>query len=52
MIIWDLLSDPEPRFHDLGVDFYDNRLGPERTKRKYIRQLKTLGYKVTLEPAA
>jgi len=52
VIIWHLLSDPASRFHDLGPDFYDNRLGPERTKRNHIRQLEALGYKVTLEPAA
>lgn len=52
IIIWHLLSDPPSRFHDLGPDFYDNRLGPERTKRNHVRQLEALGYKVTLEPAA
>jgi len=52
VIIWHLLSDPEARFHDLGSDFYDNRIGPERKKRNHIRQLEALGYKVTLEPAA
>jgi len=52
VIIWHLLSDPAARFHDLGPDFYDNRLGPDRTKRNHIRQLEALGYKVTLEPAA
>ena len=52
VIIWRLLSDPEARFHDLGPDFYDNRIGPERKKRNPIRQLEALGYKVTLEPAA
>ncbi len=52
VIIWHLLSDPEAHFHDLGPDFYDNRLGPERIKRNHIRQLEALGYQVTLEPAA
>jgi len=52
MIVWHLLSDPEARFHDLGPDFYDNRIGPERKKRNHIRQLEALGYKVTLEPTA
>jgi transposase len=52
VIIWHLLSDPEARFHDLGPDFYDTRIGPERKKRNHIRQLEALGYKVTLEPAA
>ena len=51
-IIWHLLSDPASRFHDLGPDFYDNRLGPERTKRNHIGHLEALGYRVTLEPAA
>jgi transposase len=52
VIIWHLLSDPDARFHDLGSDFYDNRIGPERKKRNHIRQLEALGYKVTLQPAA
>jgi transposase len=52
VIVWHLLSDPEARYHDLGADFYDNRIGPERKKRTHIRQLEALGYKVTLEPAA
>jgi transposase len=52
VIIWHLLSDENARYHDLGPDFYDNRIGPERIKRNHIRQLEALGYKVTLEPAA
>lgn len=52
VVTWHLLADPDARFHDLGHDFYDNRIGPERKKRNHIRQLEALGYKVTLEPAA
>jgi transposase len=52
VIVWYLLADPTARFHDLGADFYDTRLGPERAKRNHIRQLEALGYKVILEPAA
>jgi transposase len=52
VIVWHLLSDPEARYHDLGADFYDNRIGPERKKRTHVRHLEALGYKVTLEPAA
>jgi len=52
IIIWHLLSNPEARFVDLGPDFYDTRIGPERKKRNHIRQLEALGYKVTLEPTA
>jgi transposase len=52
VIIWHVLSDPGTRYHDLGPDFYDTRIGPDRKKRNHIRQLEALGYKVTLEPAA
>lgn len=52
VVIWHLLSDDQAHFHDLGSDFYDNRIGPERLKRNHIRQLEALGFKVTLEPAA
>ncbi|MGE3835928.1 MAG: transposase, partial [Acidimicrobiia bacterium] len=52
VIVWHLLSDPDTRYHDLGSDFHDNRIGPERKKRAHIRQLEALGFKVTLEPVA
>ena len=52
VIVWHLLSSPETRYHDLGADFYDNRIGPERKKRNHIHQLEAMGYKVTVEPAA
>jgi transposase len=52
VIVWHLLSDPQERYHDLGADFYDNRLSPQRKTRAHVRQLEALGYKVTLEPAA
>jgi transposase len=52
VIIWHLLADPDARFHDLGSDFYDTRIDPERRKRSHIRQLQALGYTITIEPAA
>ena len=52
VIIWHLLNDPDARYADLGSDFYDTRINPERRKRNHIRQLEALGYTVTLEPAA
>ncbi len=52
VIIWHLLSDPDTRYADLGPDFFDTRVRPERRMRNHIRQLEALGYKVTLEPAA
>jgi len=52
VIVWHLLSDPDARYHDLGSDFFDKRINPERRKRAHIHQLEALGYKVTVEPAA
>lgn len=52
IIIWHLLPEDEVRFHDLGSDFYDTRVNPDRKKRNHIRELQALGYTVTLEPAA
>ncbi|MCA1694557.1 MAG: IS110 family transposase [Actinobacteria bacterium] len=52
IIIWHLLSEENATYNDLGSDFYDKRIGPERLKRNHIRQLEALGYKVTLEPTA
>jgi transposase len=52
VIVWHLLSDPDTRYSDLGSDFFDKRINPERRKRAHIHQLEALGYKVTVEPAA
>jgi len=52
VIIWHLLADPATGYSDLGSDFYDTRINPERRKRNHIRQLEAPGYKVTLQPAA
>jgi transposase len=52
VVIWHLLSDPEATFHDLGVDFYDSRINPERRARNHVQQLEALGYAVTITPAS
>jgi transposase len=52
VIIWNLLDDPETRFHDLGPDYYERHVNTTAKRRNHIRQLEALGYKVTLEPAA
>lgn len=52
IIIWHLLSNPDARYTDLGADFYERRINPERRKQAHIHQLEALGYKVTVEPAA
>jgi transposase len=51
-IIWHLIADPTTRFHDLGVDFYTNRIDTARKTRDHVRQLQALGFKVVLQPAA
>ena len=52
VIVWHLLADPTARFHDLGADFYTNRTDTDHKTRNHIRQLQTLGFTVTLTPAA
>jgi transposase len=52
VIVWQLLSDPIARFHDLGSDYHTRRIATERRLRNHIAQLTAMGYRVTLEPAA
>ena len=51
-IVWNLLSEPDARYQDLGADFYQSRLHKQRRKRDLIRRLETLtGKTVILEPS-
>ena len=52
VIVWHLLANPTSRYRDLGPEFFNNRIRPERRKINHIRQLEALGYTVTLTPAA
>jgi transposase len=52
MIVWHLLNDPAARYHDLGADFYANRINKERKTRQLVHQLEALGHHVTLQPIA
>ncbi len=52
VIIWHLLSNPDAAFHDLGVDYYDNRNGTRAATINHVQRLQALGYRVTLEPVA
>jgi transposase len=48
-IIWQLLSDPEAHYHDLGADYYDIHLNKHRRQRSLTAQLEQLtGQKVVL----
>jgi transposase len=51
-IVWQLLSDPQAPFHDLGPGFYDTRISASRATRNHIAGLEALGSKVTLDAAA
>jgi transposase len=52
VIIWNMLSNPDTRFRDLGSDYHTNRINVERRVRNHIAQLAAMGYRVTLEAAA
>jgi len=47
--VYHLLDRNEP-FHDLGADFFVGRHDPQRHANKLVRQLKTLGFEVNLQP--
>ena len=48
---WHMLTNGEP-YVDPGGDYFHRRLDPERESRRLVNQLETLGYTVTLAPAA
>ena len=49
VIVWHLLADATARYHDLGADFYANRIDKNRRQRHLVHQLEALGYTVTLQ---
>ena len=50
VIVWQLLSDPAARYHDLGVEHHLRHTDPARRTRDLVRQLHALGHQVTLAP--
>ena len=52
VIVWHLLADPAARYHDLGADFYTNRVNKDRKTSQLVHQLQALGHHVTLQPIA
>jgi transposase len=51
VIIWHVLHD-NAEYRDLGWDYFTRYDNPEAHKRRLIRDLQTLGYNVTVRPAA
>lgn len=49
--IWHILTT-NSRYHDLGNDYFLNRLNPDAARRRAVRQLERLGYQVTLQTHA
>ena len=49
--VWHMLRD-DTDYQDLGPDYFTRRLDPERTQRRLVHQLETLGLTLTIEPAA
>ena len=49
-VAYELLSDPEAIYQDLGVDDYQTRLHHRRQTSNHIRAWQRLGYQVTCQP--
>ncbi|MEU8262676.1 IS110 family transposase [Micromonospora sp. NPDC048999] len=48
-IAWHLLSDPTATFHDLGADYYETRINPERRARNLAAALQAVtGQKIVI----
>jgi transposase len=51
VIIWHVLAN-RSAYRDLGADYFTRRLDtPQARERRLVRELESLGHKVTLEPA-
>lgn len=50
IVIWHLINDPDARYADLGADWHERHLDPERKTLRLIRELRALGHDVTLAP--
>lgn len=47
-----IMATPGETYRDLGGDYFAQRDNPDRRKHRLVRQLESLGYDVTLAPAA
>lgn len=46
------MQNPDSHYRDLGHDNYDRHRDTEAARGQHVRQLESLGYQVTLYPAA
>ncbi|WP_229882274.1 IS110 family transposase [Streptomyces alanosinicus] len=51
VIAWHLINDPDTEYSDLGSDYHQRLIDPNRRTRDLVRQLKALGHDVALTPA-
>jgi transposase len=51
VIIWWILHEQVP-YNEMGDDYLQRRIDPERRRNQLVHGLETMGYVVTLEPAA
>lgn len=52
VIIWHLIADPDTSYAVFGSDRFARNVNTETKKRKHIRELQALGYRVKVESAA
>ena len=50
VITYELLSDPQAEYEDLGTDYYERRANIRREVRSHARAIERRGYRVILEP--
>ena len=51
MIIWHVLHDRAP-YRELGSDYFTGHDNPDARKRRLVHDLQSMGYQVTITPAA
>jgi transposase len=50
IVVWHLINDPDARYTDLGGDWHERHLDPERKTLRLVRELRALGHDVLLTP--
>ena len=51
VIIWHVLHDGAP-YRDMGSDYFTGHDNPDARKRRLVHDLQSMGYQVTITPAA